>query len=508
MRNVMHPFCFCVVAAIIVAIQARGDPCSVKCAFTDAKQTLCQYGSGNYGQKCNQILRKGLTPEEKKMLLAKHNKLRRNVANGKEKRGAPGPQPAAKNMKKLVWDDEIAEVAQAWADQCDFNHDQCRDIPGVAIGQNIAFSSSSVQTKVDIREFVDDWYNEVEHFNNADVKKFTGVGHKQNIITHYTQIVWAKTDRLGCGLVEYHSSDGWFTTHIVCNYGPRGNMLGDSVYLSKCKRVNALLYKSKNNILHPCWFESTKQLRKFHLSIKTTYLISLLIMRNTLHSFCFCIFAAIIVVIQARDDSCSVKCYGSEVKQTLCQYGSGNYGQKCNNKVIRKGLTDEEKKILVDKHNEYRKHVASGKETKGSPGPQPAAKNMQDLEWDDEIAEVAQAWADQCDFSHDQCRDIPRFQVGQNIASSSASEEKKGDVSKLVDMWYNEVNNFNKDEVKKFSGANFMKIGHYTQLVWAKTNRLGCGLIEYHTADNWYNTFLVCNYGPTGNMFGDAIYET
>ena len=43
------------------------------------------------------------------------------------------------------------------------------------------------------------------------------------------------------------------------------------------------------------------------------------------------------------------------------------------------GLTGEEKKLIVDKHNELRAKVASGNEPQGSPGPQPAAKNMQNL---------------------------------------------------------------------------------------------------------------------------------
>lgn len=48
------------------------------------------------------------------------------MALGKEKRGLPGPQPSAANMNALIWDDNLAEVAQRWADQCTFQHDLCR----------------------------------------------------------------------------------------------------------------------------------------------------------------------------------------------------------------------------------------------------------------------------------------------------------------------------------------------------------------------------------------------
>lgn len=42
-------------------------------------------------------------------------------------------------------------------------------------------------------------------------------------------------------------------------------------------------------------------------------------------------------------------------------------------------LTEEEKNIIVRKHNELRRKVASGQEKLGNPGPQPKAISMPDL---------------------------------------------------------------------------------------------------------------------------------
>lgn len=48
----------------------------------------------------------------------------------------------------------------------------------------------------------------------------------------------------------------------------------------------------------------------------------------------------------------------------------GNYGG---------GLSQAEKNALLNRHNQLRQWVAQGRETRGNPGPQPAAKNMQNM---------------------------------------------------------------------------------------------------------------------------------
>ncbi len=48
--------------------------------------------------------------------------------------------------------------------------------------------------------------------------------------------------------------------------------------------------------------------------------------------------------------------------------------------------------------------------------------------------------------------------------------------------------------------------GHYTQMMWAKSQFLGCGHIVYPKGSNT-NKYLVCNYGPAGNVVGKAMYQ-
>ena len=74
----------------------------------------------------------------------------------------------------------------------------------------------------------------------------------------------------------------------------------------------------------------------------------------------------------------------------------------CTAKTVERDLTEAAKQGLVDKHNELRRKVARGEETNG---PQPAASNMKKVVWNDELAVIAQRWADQCQFEHDTGRD-------------------------------------------------------------------------------------------------------
>merc|ERR1719507_1390112 len=71
-------------------------------------------------------------------------------------------------------------------------------------------------------------------------------------------------------------------------------------------------------------------------------------------------------------------------KHTMCQYQG--LGKACGGNSLRRGVTEDERKEIVDVHNMVRGKLARGEERRGRPGPQPAAANMRLMEWDDELA--------------------------------------------------------------------------------------------------------------------------
>jgi len=171
----------------------------------------------------------GLDEATKKTLLDKHNELRQKVASGGE-----SGQPGAANMRKLVWDDELATIAQRWTSQCIFEHDKVRDLcDGTVVGQNAYQSGTDYEyydynVNPEIGDAVQSWYSEVTNpgFSSANINPFVfdeGYGH-------YTAVVWADTDRVGCGRVYYEDTDGWFKHLVVCNYAIAANLVGGVMY--------------------------------------------------------------------------------------------------------------------------------------------------------------------------------------------------------------------------------------------------------------------------------------
>ena len=51
-------------------------------------------------------------------------------------------------------------------------------------------------------------------------------------------------------------------------------------------------------------------------------------------------------------------------------------------------------------------------------------------------------------------------------------------------------------------------VGHYTQLVWGVTSRIGCGKIVFRPkSSKWGSQIFVCNYGIGGNLLRSEMYK-
>ncbi|XP_023336492.1 cell wall protein PRY3 isoform X2 [Eurytemora carolleeae] len=132
---------------------------------------------------------------------------------------------------------------------------------------------------------------------------------------------------------------------------------------------------------------------------------------------------------------------------------------------------------------------------------------MMKLEWDSELASIAQRLADQCKYGHDcsSCRKVSRFNVGQNIFITYGYLKDGTDWNKALRAWFDdEINLFPTSYISPF--RYIQKTGHYSQLIWAETTKVGCGFTSY-TSGQFVARLYVCNYGPGGNRIGGEMYR-
>jgi hypothetical protein len=123
------------------------------------------------------------------------------------------------------------------------------------------------------------------------------------------------------------------------------------------------------------------------------------------------------------------------------------------------------------------------------------------LDWDPQLAAGAAAWADELartDTFHHSDRSQRRG-TGENLAMGSHGYFPP---SVLVGLWLNERRDFRPGTFPNVSiSGNWMAIGHYSQMVWRGTTRVGCAV-----RSSARNDYLVCRYSPAGNIDNKPVY--
>eukprot|EP01083_Nonionella_stella_P193286 714033_1 len=134
-------------------------------------------------------------------------------------------------------------------------------------------------------------------------------------------------------------------------------------------------------------------------------------------------------------------------------------------------LTDAEKQEILDQHNELRSQAAK----------RIGASDMQVMAWSSELENFAVDYLDSssCTFEHS------GGPYGENLAVGNFRN-----ISRVVDLWYSE-------EALWISSNSATcctpGTGHYTQVIWANSNAIGCASC---------NSVYICEYRNPGNFIG------
>ncbi|KAL3280248.1 hypothetical protein HHI36_017743 [Cryptolaemus montrouzieri] len=181
----------------------------------------------------------------------------------------------------------------------------------------------------------------------------------------------------------------------------------------------------------------------------------------------------------------------------ICFVGYGS--PTCHGGVYEQGLSQNDRNFIVNKHNHLRGLVAQGR-VEG----QPRATNMKTMHYSNILERKAQEVANTCEFRHVTITGTPWSWVGQNLFLHLSSGYGKGpNWDEAINSWFNE------HRLYRFGAPFSAATGHYTQLVWANTDHVGCGYTYYPKGGGYkYQKLYVCNYGPGGNYIGQAPYRT
>jgi uncharacterized protein YkwD len=183
----------------------------------------CDFGDGGSPQPDGGILPDGGTSPDggisadsdfAREMISAHNSARISAT--------PTPNPA---LPLLTWSATVAATAQAWADQCRFEHNP--NLRSLNLGENIAAATPNTLTTMGV---VQGWASESDYYDYGTNSCAPG-----KVCGHYTQLVWSNTTQVGCA-TALCTKNSPFGAKVpkwqlwVCNYAPPGNFVGQKPY--------------------------------------------------------------------------------------------------------------------------------------------------------------------------------------------------------------------------------------------------------------------------------------
>jgi uncharacterized protein YkwD len=162
---------------------------------------------------------------------------------------------------------------------------------------------------------------------------------------------------------------------------------------------------------------------------------------------------------------------------------------------VPRSLSESDRQAVVDRHNYLRQRVV------------PSAADMKKMKYDLTLERFAQNYLDSLSTCLPQ-HNPNNNNYGENIYRQTTSKNSASDVNfeHMVQLWYDEVSYYNYwfNSCRRPEG---LSCGHFTQVVWANTERVGCG-VKICEDRNLTHTLVMCNYDPAGNIKPDRPYKS
>ncbi|CAH1774461.1 unnamed protein product [Owenia fusiformis] len=167
------------------------------------------------------------------IMVDEHNTRRLNEAS----------EQGSSNENKLTYNQELAKLSQLRANKCIWDHGDYTFCNGTSVGQNMYYigrpGGSSIDSGIAMGA-MKGWYNdEKPHYDLKTISCAQG-----KVCGHYTQVIWAVTEMVGCGAhicdklyqykdgvkVIYRDTPTYDYTLVICDYSPPGNYVGQKPF--------------------------------------------------------------------------------------------------------------------------------------------------------------------------------------------------------------------------------------------------------------------------------------
>ncbi|XP_078486439.1 glioma pathogenesis-related protein 1-like [Ciona intestinalis] len=163
--------------------------------------------------------------------------------------------------------------------------------------------------------------------------------------------------------------------------------------------------------------------------------------------------------------------------------------------VIALQWTERHHADFVNKHNELRRSV------------NPSASNMLMMTWDSELQALAAQHTAKCLFSHSSGLKTSVFSVvGENLRRAGNTADTDLMPNETTQLWFDEVSFYTHGTGACQAGR---ECGHYKQVVWAETYKVGCAASVCRNVFGTDNGFIIsCNYGVAGDTASTRVPYT